>query len=80
MGARLRLSHCLQYAEDLDLDGDPDVVLLQDDERVVVINQGGGSFSAPRLLDTVPGLADTLIADLDRDGVPDLLTLAWDYT
>lgn len=60
---------------DLNVDGVPDVVLLHRDANLVSLwtSIGLGSFRAPSLLATgrLPG--DAVVADLDRNGTPELL-------
>ena len=63
------------WADDLDGDGDLDVVIATDDVGVTWLeNQGGGSFGAPQLLSaSIVSTTRVRGADLDGDGDMDIV-------
>lgn len=71
---------CVEAA-DVDLDGDPDLVVAARLDGAVLWypNDGLGSFGAGVVIDTAaPGAVDLHAADLDGDGDPDLVTAQFD--
>ncbi|MBN1478419.1 VCBS repeat-containing protein [Candidatus Sumerlaeota bacterium] len=75
------------FAEDIDGDGDLDVLVasVTDDEVSLYLNTGGGTFGPQQVISTAgDGVNSVLAADIDSDGDPDVLAasttdseLAW---
>jgi hypothetical protein len=59
--------------EDLDGDADVDVVAGGAGGTVVWRNDGSGGFAQPFVVETPSDLLEVTVADVDEDGVPDLL-------
>ena len=63
---------------DVDLDGDLDLIVVYFSEQHVAVslNDGSGSFAAPRFHDALGDTSfDGAVGDIDGDGFPDLLVV-----
>jgi hypothetical protein len=58
---------------DLDGDGDLDIAAARDDELVVVLGTGDGTFGAPQTIVVPNGADDLEFVDLDGDAVPEIV-------
>ncbi len=58
---------------DVDLDGNPDLVVPADGGVSLLLGKGDGTFRADSLLQTAIGGGTVRIADLNSDGFPDLV-------
>ncbi len=76
-----RASRRFLLVDDIDADGDADVVHLTEDTReslvFVLTNNGDGTLSAPTIYDWGEGLVDPHLADLNGDGFLDFVANAW---
>lgn len=58
---------------DADADGRLDVMLVQGASVIVMRGDGAGHFAAPLVLAMPAAVSDVTCADLDEDGIPDLI-------
>ncbi len=68
------------FSKDMNWDGLPDLIALQDSERklLFLLGQGDGTFSAPILVDWVKDLP--LVLDVNQDGYLDMVSFDTQYS
>lgn len=79
--AAAALAHGISVA-DLDADGNADLVVAAPGASAVAVLLGRGdrSFAQPHLLSTGRGPKQTIVADVDDDGIPDIVSANQDST